>query len=747
MDAEFGGQIRDTVHASRSWWPRARSPREGAPNVLVVLFDDLGFAQLGCYGSTIATPCVDGLAKRGLRFTNFYVPALCSPSRAALLTGRNHHAVGMGTVADMATGFPGYNASIPREAGLLPEALRDAGYSTFAVGKWHLAPEPEIGPTGPFDSWPLQRGFERYYGFMPGKTDHWCPELTEDNHHFELEPCDDYHLTEDLVDRAIRYIADQCVGAPDRPFFLYLALGAVHAPHHAPREFIDRYSGKFDDGWDAVREDWFERQRRLGVVPLNTDLPPPNPDVPRWSELGEDTRRLCARQQEVLAGFLEHTDAQLARLVTFLERVDQLDNTLLLILSDNGATAEGGPFGTPNQERVFNHLGDDGADRPETLDALGGPGFMNLYPAGWGMAGNTPHRWYKHTTHGGGVRSPLVVHWPHGISHGAAGEVRTQFAYITDIYPTVLEAAGVEPPRTLAHVPQMDLHGTSFAYALPDGGVPGRRTSQYFEIGGHRGIYVDGWKAVTHHARDDPLEDDQWELYHLDADFSEAHDLADAEPERLEEMIELWWSEAHKNNVLPIDDRRWERMAIPKVGVQRTEFVFYPGASTLLRAAAPDFRNRSYEIRAEIDAAHGDDEGVLFASGGQHGGLSLYVFGSRITFDYNLAGTHHRLTSEEVPLGRTREVVVRFHKTGFLEGIAELRADGNVLGRLELPMTLGYRIFLEGAAAGCDRLTPVDPTYTAPFAFTGALRRVVVSLGSDRRADYDIELSEQGRGR
>jgi arylsulfatase A-like enzyme len=741
--SEFGGEIGDTASDSHSWWPPAQALRDGAPNVVVVLFDDLGFAQLGCYGSTIRTPCIDGLAERGLRFTNFHVPALCSPSRAALLTGRNHHAVGMGTVTDMATGFPGYDGSIPREAGFLSEVLRDAGYSTFAVGKWHLAPEPEVGPAGPFDSWPLQRGFERYYGFLPGKTNHWCPELTQDNHHVEREFDEGYHLTEDLVDRAIACVLDQRVGAPDRPFFLYLALGAVHSPHHAPREFIDRYEGKFDDGWDAVRQDWFERQRTLGLVPEETDLPLPNPGVPRWTELDGDARRFCARQQEVLAGFLEHTDAQLGRLVEFLERIDQLDNTLLLVLSDNGATQEGGRFGTSNQERGFNALSEDPADLAQ-LDALGGPDCMNLYPAGWGMAGNTPHRWYKHTTHGGGVRSPLIAHWPNGIARADAGAFRTQFAYITDIYPSVLEVAGIEPPQTLAHVPQMELHGTSFARALSDAAAPRQHRLQYFEIGGHRGIYVDGWKAVTHHARGDGLADDRWELYDLEADFSEAHDLADAEPERLEEMIALWWSEARRHHVLPVDDRRGERMAIPKVAAQRTEFVLYPGAAPLLRASAPDFRNRSYEIRAEIDDARDGDEGVLFASGGRHGGLSLYVHGARIVFDYNLAGTHHRLTSDEVRLQSIREVVVRFRKTGFLAGVVELSGDQRALGALELPATIGYRSFLEGAEAGCDRLTPVDPTYASPFAFTGALRRVVVTLGTDRRADYDIELAEHG---
>lgn len=745
MSAAFGGEIGETASDSRSWWPATRTPREGAPNVVVVLFDDLGFSQLGCYGSTIATPCIDGLAQQGVRFTNFHVPALCSPSRAALLTGRNHHAVGMGTVCDMAAGFPGYDATIPREAGFLPEVLRDAGYSTFAVGKWHLAPEPELGPAGPFESWPLQRGFERYYGFLPGKTDHWCPELTEDNHHVDRDFDGEYHLTTDLVDRAIGYITDQRVGAPDRPFFLYLSLGAVHAPHHAPREYIDRYRGAFDDGWDDVRSAWFERQRRLGVAPADTDLPPANPGVPRWSELDADTRRACARQQEVLAGFLEHTDAQLARLVGFLERIGELDNSLLLVLSDNGATQEGGAFGTPNTERGFNALSDAPADLTTQLDALGGPEHMNLYPAGWAMAGNTPHRWYKHTTHGGGVRSPLIAHWPRGIARADAGAVRAQFAYITDIYPTVLDAAGIAPPTALAHVPQMPLHGTSFASALADAAAPQHRRHQYFEIGGHRGIYLDGWKAVTHHRPDDRLDDDVWELYCLDTDFSEAHDLAAAEPERLREMIALWWSEARAHHVLPVDDRRGERMAIPKVATQRTDFVFYPGAAPLLRNSGPDFRNRSYMIQAELEQVSDGDEGVLFASGGQLGGLCLYVRDARITFTYNLAGTHHRLTSEAITVGGVREVVLRFRKTGFLAGVAELDVDGRAHGRLELPATIGYRGFLEGAEAGGDRLTPVDPAYASPFHFTGALRRVVVTLGTDRRRDYDVELAERHR--
>lgn len=747
MAAEDNAEIAATAHDSRSWWPPARRPPPGAPNVVVVLFDDLGFAQLGCYGSTISTPCIDTLAERGLRFTNFCTAGLCSPSRAALLTGRNHHAVGMGTVTDMAAGFPGYNASIPRSAGFLSEVLQEAGYSTFAVGKWHLTPEPELGPTGPFDSWPLQRGFERYYGFLPGKTDHWCPELTEDNHYVERTFDDGYHLSVDLVDRAIEYIADQRVGAPDRPFFLYLALGAPHSPQQAPREFIDRYRGQFDDGWEVARAAWFERQRRLGVVSEDTVLPLPNPGVPSWSDLDGDTRRSCARQQEVVAGFLEHTDAQLARLVRFLERVGQLDNTLLLVLSDHGATEEGGPLGVVNAERVFNQLGEDPDSPVRQVEALGGPDCMNIYPAGWAMAGNTPHRWYKHSTHGGGVRSPLIVHWPEGISPESAGGFRAQFAYITDIYPTVLEAAGIKPPQHLAQLSQMDLHGTSLGYAIRDRAAEARHTLQYFEIGGHRGIYVDGWKAVTHHSRADRLENDRWELYHVDVDFSEAHDLAAAEPERLDEMIDLWWSEARKNQVLPVDDRRGERMAMPKVAAERTEFILYPAATPLMRGAAPDFRNRSYEIRAEIDEARDDDEGVLFAVGGRHGGMSLYTRGSRITVAYNVAGSYERLTSQEIRLSNVGLIVWRFQKTGFLAGVVELSADGQALGRLELPTTLGYRVFLEGAEAGSDRMTPVDPTYEAPFSFSGLLGRVVVTLGSDRRDDYHVELPEMAFGR
>lgn len=561
---EFQGTIGRTHAESTPWWPTPAHPGESAPDVVVVLLDDLGFAQLGCFGSDIETPNIDRLAAGGLRFTNFDVTPLCSPTRAALLTGRNHHTVGMRSVSNFTTGYPNMRGHVSNHAATMGEVLRDAGYTTFAVGKWHLCQMENASAAGPYDQWPCQRGFDRFYGFLDGETDQFTPELVDDNHAVPAPktPSEGYHLSEDLVDHAISFIHDTVSIRPDRPFFTYLAFGATHAPHQAPAAYLEKYRGRFDDGWDATRERWFARQLSLGLVPEGTEMAPRNPGVEAWDDLPDNHKRLACRLQEAFAAFLDHTDAQLGRLIAALERLGRLDNTLFLLLSDNGASQEGGPFGILHEMKYFNFILETPDAAVTRLDDIGGPSSHANYPWGWAQAGNTPFKWYKQNTHEGGVHVPLIAHWPAGI--GEQDGLRHQFHYVTDIAATVYDAVGVTPADVYRGLAQIPLAGTSMRYLFEGdapAAAPSRRTVQYFEMGGHRAIYEDGWKAVTRHQPGVPYDDDQWELYNVAVDRSECHDLAAAEPERLAALVARWWEEAEAHGVLPLDDRTVELLA------------------------------------------------------------------------------------------------------------------------------------------------------------------------------------------
>ena len=461
------------------------------------------------------------------------------------------------------TGYPNCTGSVVKSAATLAEMIRPVGYSTFAVGKWHLAPLESVSPAGPFDQWPLGRGFDRYYGFMGGETDQWRPQLYCDNRPIR-QPCgpaEGYHLTEDLIDQAQAMIRSQKSAVPEKPFFTYLCFGATHAPHQAPKPFIDKYRGQFDAGWDVVREQWFERQKEMGIIPAGTQLAPRNPGVKAWDTLSSDQKTVALRLQEAFAGFLEHTDAEIGRLIAFLRDLGELDNTLILLMSDNGASQEGGPQGMVDYARYFNGYVEPIDESMARLDQIGTEHAHNNYPWGWAQAGNTPGKRYKQNTHGGGVRDPLIVHWPKGIAD--KGGIRPQFHHVTDITPTVLEVVGVTPPDTINGEAQMPIHGASLAYTFPNeaSSERSRKQVQYFEMLGHRGIWADGWKAVAYHEAETPFDADKWELYHLDEDFSESRDLATEKPEKLKEMIELWWAEAGRNGVLPLDDRRVELWA------------------------------------------------------------------------------------------------------------------------------------------------------------------------------------------
>ncbi|MFM7360407.1 MAG: arylsulfatase [Cyanobium sp.] len=529
----FPGVIGRTAEVSSPAWPQPRRAKQGAPNVLYIVLDDTGFGQLGCYGSPIRTPHIDALAADGLLFSNMHTTALCSPSRSCMLTGRNHHSNGLACITEGSTGYPGYNATIPFANGFLSEMLLQQGYNTYAVGKWHLTPVEQTSAAGPYDRWPLGRGFERYYGFLGGDTHQYYPELVADNHQVEppATPEQGYHLTPDLVAKAKAMIADAKQVAPTKPFFLYFCTGAMHAPHHVPKEWADRYKGQFDDGWDAYREKVFARQKELGVIPANTVLSRHDPDVPDWNGLSDPEKRLYARMMEVFAGFLEHTDHHIGELIAFLKQIGEYDNTLIMLISDNGASAEGGPTGSVNEGKFFNNVPENLEQNLAAIDDIGSPKYFNHYPWGWTHAGNTPFRRWKRETYRGGTSDPFLISWPKGIA--ARGEIRHQYGHAIDMVPTVLEALGLEPPASIRGVSQSPIEGVSLLGCCHDGAVASPHITQYFEMLGHRSLYHDGWRAVcpwpgpafaeSEHRFGEPITYEQliqldahgWELYNL----------------------------------------------------------------------------------------------------------------------------------------------------------------------------------------------------------------------------------------
>ncbi len=735
-EPNFGGRIGRTYRDSAPWWP---TPPAGVgadrPNVVMVVLDDTGFAHFGCYGSELATPHIDALAAGGLRYTGFHTTALCSPSRAALLTGRNPHAVGMRAVSNWNTGFPNMRGGISPRAATVSELLRAHGYATYAAGKWHLAPMDECSAAGPHTNWPLQKGFDRFYGFLQGETDQFFPELTNDNTHIEPpgRPEDGYHVSEDIVDRATGWIRDLHSIRPDRPFFLYLAFGATHAPHQAPLDYRLRWRGRFDEGYEAARERWFARQLESGLIPAGTTLAPLNPGVPAWADLSANQRAFSARLQEAFAAMLEHTDAQIGRLTAFLGHYGLLDNTLLLVLSDNGASREGGPYGVMDEFSHFNAVHEDIDGLVERrLDDIGGPHSHSNYPWGWAQAGNTPLRWYKQNTYGGGVRDPLVVHWPRGIAE--RGAIRAQFCHAVDITPTILELTGAPVPEQFGGVAQIPLHGASIAPTFADPAAPPARSLQYFEQVGHRGLWADGWKITTYHEAGRPYGDDEWALYHLDEDFSECHDLAAEHPDRLRELIDTWWVEAGQHGVLPLDDRMVELFgSAPRPGSPhaRSEYVYYPPVAHVPADAAPPLGGRAWLITAEVDVPDGGAEGVLYARGSHNVGHSFFVRDGALHFDYNALGTHTRATAPVVLGPGRHELAVRFQRSG-PGGTITLSADGADLTAVDIPAIVRM-LGSTGLDIGRDSLSPVVDDYVGPFAFTGSIERITFALRS--RAD------------
>ncbi len=761
--SEFGGVIGDTWRESAPWWPPDPIPPAGAPNVLLVVLDDVGYAQLGCYGSDIETPVLDGLAHDGVRLANFHTTALCSPTRACLLTGRNHHSNGMARVADLAIGYPGYNGIIPRANGFLSEILAGHGYVPLAVGKWHLTPQDETHFAAPRDSWPCGRGFRHWYGFHGGETHQFVPNLFRDHTAVEppRTPDDGYHLSEDLADEAIAMLGALRSVEPDAPFYLHFATGACHSPHHAPADWIDRYRGRFDLGWDAWRDETFARQRALGLLPETAVLAPRPSWVPAWDSLEPDDQRVAARFMECFAAFLSHADAQVGRVLAFLEELGEVENTIVVVVSDNGASAEGGALGSINDARLWNGLPAGRRELRARIDEIGTQTAHNNYPWGWTMAGNTPFRRWKREVHEGGVADPCIVRWPRGIE--TRGEIRSQFAHAIDVLPTLLELIGVDAPAEIAGVAQSPIEGTSFAYLLDDGGAPERHTTQHFEMLGSRGIYHDGWKAVTFkplaHMYDDgldpdaPFADDVWELFDVRTDPSETNDLASAEPERLATMIELWWSEARAHQVLPLDNRPLAALENPRRPFhERPTATYWPSSQPVPEENAVNVRGRSHEIVATVDVSADGLEGTLLAMGTTLGGWSLHVLDGRLRYVVNFLGRDRYVVESDavVPPGR-HTLAMRFAARPDLSGRAHLLVDDVEVGTGEIERTTPVRYSITGAGITCgwEQGPPIGPGYAAPFRCTGALHSVRVAVLDDTApprdlaAEFDAVMSEQ----
>jgi arylsulfatase len=719
----FGGVIAQSYEDSEEWWAPYKEPHEDAPNVIIFLLDDVGFAQVGSFGGLIKTPNIDALAAGGLRYNNFHTTALCSPSRATLMAGRNPHSIGLGSHALTAMGFPGYNAIMPESAKSVANYLGEEGYINYALGKWDHTPLYEVSQTGPFDRWPSGEGFHVMW------NDH-TPEPYRKS----------IHLDQDLANRAIEWITGHKSLKPDLPFMMLWASGSMHSPHHAPESHIDKYKGKFDMGWDKAREQILEQQIAAGVVPEGTKLTERIDAIPAWDSLSPEEQSLYARQMEVFAGQMEWVDMQIGRVVESLRRIGELDNTLIFVTADNGASGEGGLAGTFNETYVLNGLQ---TSLEANLRAQPDWGRENTYPhyhAGWAMAGNTPFRYFKQSEHRGGQTDALVVHWPNGIE--AKGEVRSQYHHIADIAPTIMEAAGIEVPEEYHGVEQQPMDGTSLMYSFNNPDAPNAKERQYYEMFGNRAIWVDGWKAVTLHAKRMPwdvnvvlpFENDEWELYNVAEDFSEAHNLAEEHPEKLAELIEIFDEEAWKYNVYPLYDDMIQRLGAQQdrlFGDQK-EFIYYaPGAIRIAEKSSAPVKNRAHTIETQLNL-QGDEEGVIAAVGGMTGGYSMFIKDHRLYYDYNfLDGVHYVLKSSPLPKGKT-DLKFNFIKTHPFGGTGELYINGEKVDEIEMPqMHIATYSLAETFDIGRDTGTQVSDLYTGIFKFNGELDRVIFTISDE----------------
>jgi arylsulfatase len=764
-DPEFGGVAKRTLVGSKPDFPRPVTAPKDAPNVLLVLIDDAGFGNPSAFGGPIQTPTLERLANQGLRYNRFHVTALCSPTRAALLSGRNHHAVGFGSIAEITGGWPGYNATWPKSAASIAQILQGNGYSTAAFGKWHLTPDDQQGAAGPFDRWPNALGFDYFYGFLGGESGQYDPVLTENNATIGVPTQKDYYLPTDLSNRTIRWVHDQQAQSPERPFFIYYATGASHAPHQVPQEWADKYKGKFDGGWDKYREETFARQKKLGIIPSDAKLTPRDPAFPAWDSISPEVKKLYARQMEVFAGYQENADYEVGRVVKTLDEMGLSENTLIIyIWGDNGASMEGTETGSFNELTMQNGIALTSQQQLKLIreyggiEAWGGPEMSPHYAAAWGWAGNTPFQWGKQVaSHFGGTRNPMVVSWPSRI--GNQGGVRAQFTHVIDVAPTILELAGIEAPKAVNGIEQMPIHGVSFAYTFDDPEAASRHTQQYFEIYGNRAMYKDGWIACARLDRIpwrvDPAtlakflpgrwkpDGDRWELYHIDDDFSESKDLADEHPEKLHELKELFWQEAEKYQVTPLLAGFAPFFGFHGPAASRTKFTFYTGTENIGSGMIPHVYNRSFTISAELEVPESGCEGVIVAEADHLGGFSLYVQDGKLHYTYSFLGVEvETLTSTtNMPSGT---VNVRYEFTADQEGKAGTGGKGRLLvnakpaGENRLDHSAAFRFTAyAGMDIGKDNGLTVSRSYKdkAPFAFTGTIKKVVFDIAPGKNAD------------
>ena len=743
----FAGTIGNTYADSTPALPSTVRAPQGAPNVLIVLLDDVGFGHASTFGGPVNMPTLQSLADTGLRYNRFHTTALCSPSRAALLTGRNHHSAHTGTIMELATGYPGYDGAIQRDTATVAETLRLRGYNTAAFGKWHNTPDYELSAAGPFDRWPTGLGFEHFYGFQGGEASQWRTPLYEGT--TPVDPPDEpsWHFSESIADRATAWIAEQKAANPDKPFFLYWAPGAAHAPHHVAPEWADRYKGAFDHGWDEQRRLTWERQKQLGVIPADTKLTPRPDSIPAWDSAGHDEKRLYARMQEVFAGYLEHVDAQVGKIVDQLDALHLRDDTLIIyMVGDNGPSAEGSLTGTLNNMKTQQGFPDDPESMLAHIDEIGSRAHENHYPVPWCWAGSAPFQWMKQVaSHFGGTRNPMVISWPSQIpDHGG---LRSQFHHIIDIAPTILDVAGIVEPSIVNGVTQKPLEGVSLAYTFDGPDTEGRHRTQYFEMMGNRSLYHDGWVAGCLHGKlpwqtsgSASFDDDSWELYQIDSDFSQADDLAATHPDKLRELQDMFMAEAAKYNVLPLDDRFSER-ADPNLRPNplrgKTSFVYLPGTIRIPEPAAPNTKNVDHTIAVELQIPAGGASGALVSCGGESGGYTLFLHDGHLVWEHNWFNEiRYRVTSREpIPTGHhvvSAEIRVDDSTTPGGGGNATLRLGKTTIGTGRFDKQVPFRFTVnETFDIGCSLITPVSDLYQSPATFTGIISQVFIDISGE----------------
>ncbi len=777
MSQPFKGKINVDIRDSVPDWTPFEPPKapEGAPNVVYAVLDDVGFSAMACYGGPVETPNIDRIVDEGVRYTQWHTTALCSPTRSCLLTGRNHTRNSMACITEAATGFPNASGVIPPENGQIQEILGERGWNTYMVGKWHLCPDAEMNLASSRRNWPTGRGFERFYGFLGAETNQWYPELVYDSHPVDppRTPEEGYHFGEDITDKALEFIKDAKVLAPDKPFFLYYSPGACHAPHHAPKEWIDRFKGRFDMGYEAIREQTLARQKQMGIVPPETELPPLNPigtpetrtgpngepfpalDYTRpWDSLSGDEQRLFCRMAEVYAGFLGHADEQIGRLLDYLEETGQRENTIVVLVSDNGASGEGGPNGSVNENKMFNGIADDITENLTMLDELGGPKTYNHYPNGWAMAFNTPFKMWKRYEYAGGTSDPCIISWPAGVE--ARGEIREQYHHAIDLVPTILDMLGVEAPEAIGGHVQSRFDGISMRYSFDAAALPSARETQFYSMLGSRSIWHQGWTAVTNHPTISGwgnFDKDTWELYHTDVDRSEVHDLGEQEPDRLREMVNLWYAEAGANGAFPLDDRGALEIILtprPVLSPARDRYVYYPGVADVPESQSVNVRNRSYAIGAVVDIPEAGAEGVLFAHGSRFGGHALYVKDNRLHYVYSFVGALEQkiVAEQELPTGEQLILSAAFEKDGedppgVAVGALSLYHGDVKVGERRIKTQPGkFSLTGDGLCVGRDSSDPVTQDYpgTAPYRFTGGtINRVAVDVSGEPYVDLERE--------